>query len=537
MSKHVAIVTALLLVLTYLFIESQSSDQLPRIRMQQSLQAMQLHDAELNRDVLMARAGLLTNYDSLTQARRNLSLDLQILKKESAVIARRAPEMAKKISALEAALDRKLASVEYLKSDNALLRNSLAYFVQSLGTVHEQGNSWGPTMAIAALSHVMLRFVQAPEPATRREAEAVLASVSNLSASSSNFELLTEHGRVIIEVLPRVDSFLEQTLKSTTTGDMQIVQRAIFEYGGKAEARALHFRLLLYLVALILLGYLVYQYRVLRAKARELRWKEIQLIQANKMTALGTLVSGVAHEINNPNQVLLMNAGVVARGWDDAVNLLDSYQQDVGDFSLAGLPYTEARGTFGQLIREVEDSARRIQRILTDLRDFVRPRDKANEPFDLNDVVDRAIRLLGHVIQKRTDAFHLRLAERLPPVKGNPQQIEQVVINLVVNALEALSRRDHAVEVITALDGEQHAVLVEVRDEGVGIPREHISQLGEPFFTTKETSGGTGLGLAITSSLVRSHNGQLTFSSKPGKGTSVVVSLPCSSDDKAGASI
>jgi signal transduction histidine kinase len=87
------------------------------------------------------------------------------------------------------------------------------------------------------------------------------------------------------------------------------------------------------------------------------------------------------------------------------------------------------------------------------------------------------------------------------------------------------------------LDGEQHAVLVEVRDEGVGIPREHISQLGEPFFTTKETSGGTGLGLAITSSLVRSHNGQLTFSSKPGKGTSVVVSLPCSSDDKAGASI
>jgi signal transduction histidine kinase len=261
-----------------------------------------------------------------------------------------------------------------------------------------------------------------------------------------------------------------------------------------------------------------------------LRWKEIQLIQANKMTALGTLVSGVAHEINNPNQVVLMNAEVVARGWDDAISLLDSYQQDLGCFSLAGLPYEEARGTFGQLIREVEASARRVQRILTDLKDFVRPSKKANEAFELNDIVDRAIRLLCYVIQKRTDVFHVRLAEGLPSVMGNPQQMEQVVVNLVMNALEALPGRDRAVEIATAFSAEEHAVLFEVRDEGVGIPVEHLPHLGEPFFTTKEASGGTGLGLAITSSLVRSHNGWLEFSSDPGKGTRVTVKFPCGSD-------
>jgi signal transduction histidine kinase len=148
----------------------------------------------------------------------------------------------------------------------------------------------------------------------------------------------------------------------------------------------------------------------------------------------------------------------------------------------------------------------------------------------LNDVVDRALRLLGHVIQKRTDVFNVRFAERLPSVMGNPQQMEQVVVNLVMNALEALPGRDHAVEITTAFNAERRAVLFVVRDEGVGIPGEHLSHLGEPFFTTKEASGRTGLGLAITSSLVRSYNGRVEFLSEPGKGTRAVVILPCGSD-------
>ncbi len=533
MGKPVAIVAALLLLLTYLLIQSRTSDQIARARTQQSLQAIQLHDAELNQDVLMARAGLLANYDSLAQTGRNLFLDMETIRIQSRILTKRSGgRIGQEVVALSTALDRKLKMVEYLKADNALLRNSLAYFVQSVETLRKHGSMSRTAMEIDVLSHSMLSFVQAPEPGARGEAEAALAKLSNTATLPNDLEPLTVHGRLIVELLPRVDRELGEIIASPTGRSAEALQRAVLDYAGGAEARAQRFRVLLYLVALILLGYLLHQYTRLRTKARELRWKEMQLIQANKMTALGTLVSGVAHEINNPNQVILMNAGVIAGAWDDAVGILDSHHQEVTEFSLAGLPYLEMRDTLSELVRQVGDGSRRIERILSDLRDFARPGTKTNETFQLNDVVDHALRLLSYVIRKRTDCFQVRLAERLPCLRGNSQHVEQVVVNLVMNALEALPRRDRSVVVTTRFKPQQRVVSLDVRDEGIGIPREHISRLGEPFFTTKEASGGTGLGLAITSSLIQSHKARISFSSEPGKGTCATVTFPCAADGR-----
>lgn len=535
--KPVVVVAALIALLTYLHFESRIPDQSSRERMQKVLQAIQLHDAELNRDVLMARAGLLPNYDSLGDTARNLDRDLHILGAESAKLTNQKASgtVRHEVHALTAAIQKKLADIEYLKSDNALLRNSVAYFAQNIRTLHTGNGTGYPVMAVASLSDVMLRFVQSPEPSVREEAGSALARVAGISSRRQDLKPVVVHGRLIVDVLPRVDTLLNNIVSSPTISRAESLQRAMLDYIGLAESRAQKFRLVLYVGALALLTYVIFLFTRLRARARELRRKEVQLIQANKMTSLGTLVSGVAHEINNPNQVVLLNSAVLASAWQDAVDMLDAAPTQSRESTLAGLPYSEMRETVSELTGQIQEGARRIERIVSDLKNFARPCAPSQEQFQLNEVVGRALRLLRPVIHRRTDRFEFRPQPGLPEVQGNPQQIEQVVVNLVINALEALPDRQGAVFVSTSADAKRHVVALDVQDEGVGIVRDNMSRLGEPFFTTKEASGGTGLGLAISSSLVALHEGRLEFHSVQGKGTCAKVELPCATRTTAEA--
>jgi signal transduction histidine kinase len=223
----------------------------------------------------------------------------------------------------------------------------------------------------------------------------------------------------------------------------------------------------------------------------------------------------------------LMNARVLAESWTDARRCLDAYQREHGDFLLGGLSYTEMGETIPTLIRDVYDGALRIERIINNLKDFARQREHTGQVmFHLNDAVQRALTLLHYVINKTTTRFHVDLAEGLPPLWGDMQHIEQVVINLVANALEALPTRDHQVSVVTRYHATEPCLELEVQDEGMGIPAEHLERLCDPFFTTKQEQGGTGLGLAITYTLVCNHGGTIAFASVPGQGTRVVVTLP-----------
>jgi signal transduction histidine kinase len=520
-------VAAGLLVLTYLLIESRGPDQARLTRVHGALQTLQLHDAELNRDVLLVRSGLLPHYDSLASIGEQLTHDLNVIRAEGRVLGGRTAQLIDTdTGALADAVAQKQRLIEYLKSDNAVLRNSIAYFAQSMRARGESRANGPSAGEAAAFSHLVMRFVGSPSADVAREAGAALARVGLASRHIHDLKSMAAHGRIIIELQPQLDALLGEIVAAPTAARAETLQRTILQDATRTEARAQRFRLVLYLVALILLGYVVFQVARLRARTRELRRQEMQLIQANKMTSLGTLVSGVAHEVNNPNQFVLMNAGVLASAWEDIVGHLDSYRRDGHEFSIGGLPYDEMRRTIPSLIRQIRDGALRIDRIILDLKDFARPGARVSKPFGLNDVVHHALRLLTHLIRRRTDRFDVQLATDVPQVMGDPQQVEQVIVNLIINALESLPGRAGAVTVKTAYEESTNTAILEVQDEGVGIPPEILPRLGEPFFTTKADSGGTGLGLAIASSLVRLHHGRLRFVSEPGRGTRAIVELP-----------
>jgi signal transduction histidine kinase len=289
---------------------------------------------------------------------------------------------------------------------------------------------------------------------------------------------------------------------------------------------------------LIILGGIVVWNRSLKQeverRTRDLQLQQQQLIQADKMASLGILVSGVAHEINNPTGLILYNLPVLMKVYKVAQASLETRFQDEGDFMIGGLRYSTMREEVPRLFSEMQDGANRIKRIVEDLKDFARQETTdLTDSVDLNGVVQASVRLVDNSIKKATSHFAVRYAEGLPPFKGNAQRIEQVVVNLILNACQSLNDPEQGIFLRTLCDNLQREVILEVRDKGAGIPEEHLSHLTAPFFTTKREQGGTGLGLSVSAGIVEDHRGRLAFTSAPGRGTTVTLALPIQKEGNA----
>ena len=254
---------------------------------------------------------------------------------------------------------------------------------------------------------------------------------------------------------------------------------------------------------------------------------ERQLGRAARMISLGTLVSGVAHEINNPANFIKMNSTILNDAWKSALPILDDYCRENGDVDVGGLPYSEMRRSVPVLFEGVNEGIQRIEAIISSLKNFGNPDiSESWEELSINSVVEGAISLLDHFTKRHTENFHAELGEGLPKIVGNPQKLEQVVINLLQNACQALPEKGRAVTLSTAFDGPGEALVLKVSDEGAGISPGAISRIMDPFYTSRRSSGGTGLGLSIVLKIVKEHGGDITFSSVPGEGTDCKVVLP-----------
>jgi two-component system, NtrC family, sensor kinase len=272
----------------------------------------------------------------------------------------------------------------------------------------------------------------------------------------------------------------------------------------------------------------------MRLEVREERTKIMaQLLQTNRMTSLGLMVAGMAHEINTPNAAIRLAGQQVAMTWRDLIPILDRLVEEEGDFILGGVEYHLLRDRLPEAADIIVRSADKINQVVKDLRNYNlgKQRDPTDQ-VDVTRVVQEALAIVRAQGSRGLVRLAPKLEQGLPLVRGDRYQLEQVMTNLLLNGMQAIpAESPGTVTVSTGQDETSGEVTMTVRDDGEGISPELLPHLLEPFFSTRIEQGGSGLGLYITNYIVTEHCGRLTITSQPGQGTTVTVSLPAANKE------
>jgi two-component system, NtrC family, sensor kinase len=242
-------------------------------------------------------------------------------------------------------------------------------------------------------------------------------------------------------------------------------------------------------------------------KTRELSGAQEEMLRVERMASIGKLAAVVAHEINNPLAGILTYSKLLKKR-----------------LSREAAPDAENIG----MLELMESESRRCGEIVKNLMTFARPSSINMEPSDLNAVIDRCVRLVQHQLTLKNIELHLELESVLPAVRCDPGQIEQVILALMMNAIDAMPNGGN-LRLASRTTASGQAVELKIRDDGVGMPHEVLAKMFEPFFTTKEHGRGLGLGLAISRNIVDRHGGRIEVASEPGHGTTFTITLPLQS--------
>ncbi|MGB8658731.1 MAG: ATP-binding protein [Candidatus Zixiibacteriota bacterium] len=256
--------------------------------------------------------------------------------------------------------------------------------------------------------------------------------------------------------------------------------------------------------------------RELEKAMKILKQTQSQLIQVEKMAAVGQLAAGVAHELNNPLGGILGYSQFAL----EKIN-----QKPISQFS------QEDHTSFLQFLTDIEEQTKRCRSIIQSLLKFSRAsRKEESEPTDLSSVIKETLVFTKHQIEKGNVTLVQSLADSLPLINGHPSELQQIFTNLILNALQAMPGGG-TLTITSRVREDRRAVEVSFADTGVGIPEENVGKIFEPFFTTKRVGEGTGLGLSVSYGLVKNHGGEIEVESKRNQGSVFTVILPVSAEE------
>ena len=568
---------ALVAILSFLIVKTRSVDFEANNEILATLRQLKQIDAEWNVDVLRSRTGLNNSYDPVASPLSLIdSLAGQLQKKSELSWSQGAQSGARLKQLLDSyqkAMDQKIALIENFKSHNAILRNSSRFLpvaaADLIDTVRASGPAVGSKAQIEESLNTLLTntmsYTLAPDSGlkeridagtrnlqqqvqgltedVRERADTLVAHVGTiLKQQQSGNQLLSE-----LSALP-----VASAIDALNDAHAQEHEKMLMSQQKYGQVLALYSAFLLLLLGFI--GWRLFKsYRLLNVthlalqkSNAELKESQMYMVQTEKMSALGQMVAGIAHEINTPLAYVKGTIDVLAEQLAPVKQLAQRCQQFTiamrqpsheRDSAAAKLQLREVEAISNDLVdggvledmntllKDGAHGIEQISEIVLNLKNFSRlDRSRVSE-FSVQEGLNSTLQLARNLLKNSVDIRHEY--QHVPKIQCSPSQINQVFLNIITNAAQAMSERQEkgVITLRTMTEGDD-MVRVEIQDNGSGIPKKVLPKIFDPFFTTKEIGKGTGMGLSISYKIIQQHGGRILVDSEPGAGTMFSILLP-----------
>ncbi|MFB9951865.1 ATP-binding protein [Rhizobium puerariae] len=494
-------------------------------------------DGRWDREILSIQLGIAPNYDAVTQAARDMKMRLAALKEMVETHASLAG-LQPAIEGYANAVNDKAWLSEQVKASYAMLRNSVSVLPNAISDSYRDadvlqilpGINKRAADLITETITGMVSFTISPTPLLRDAIQGRIATTraamqqmpADLARTVERFLVQIE---VVVEERQRGNQLMLQVTEVPTAAAADRIQAqlvALENSDAGAEERLWNFALLV--SALIVLSFAAFVF-ALRSRFAQLDNDNRMLIQANqdveeqlmqsaKLSALGQMVAGITHEINTP---LAYVKAVFELIKERVLSEFDNKQAD-----------EESRGTHDELEVLLNDGLHGLEEMATlvrTMKNFSRLDKGHIESFSVEEGIESALLIARPQLKYVADVK--REFDGVPSIMGSPSQLRQVILNLIVNAVDAMSTLDRrgTLTLRTRLTSSD-TVQIDVADNGPGIPEDVLARIFDPFFTTKPVGEGTGMGLPICYRIIENHGGTITVNSKPGRGTVFTITLP-----------
>lgn len=252
-----------------------------------------------------------------------------------------------------------------------------------------------------------------------------------------------------------------------------------------------------------------------------------QLIHANHMTILGSLINGTVHDFKNPNSVITSNTPLLIDIWSDFEKILRECNPNYDNLLIGGFEFNDAVKTVPLLLNGINESSKKMDNIVNGLREFSNLKDTfPNSLADINDIISYCVSLMSFGLYRSVETLNMELSPNLPKIKGSRINTILIIMNLLQNSITSLNTENNVLSIATNLKNDGKYVILKICDNGRGITESELQKIFEPFYTTNRKDKNLGLGLYTINTLLKEIKGTIKVNSQPGIGTTIIIEFP-----------